>query len=216
MRELLDRAGLSRMDPALDAKQWDKLYGALANGGHLTGSEGRATPDDRRALREAIPALSLLGAALYSYMLPGRISVGWCYPACVETVNAGLCAPVEPLHDADDLLTEIGLVRHIDRDWQDPQLSGVTPMPTTVEALIPGTVLTSIVVPLTHCTPVELSALAHGLDLLQMVGGKTGVGFGRVIVGHTLDAEPYRAWLADDDAVQRARDAMIRVAQESL
>lgn len=216
MRELLDRCGLSRSGIDLEPKQWDKLYGALANGGHLTGSEGKANPAARAALREAVPALSLLGAALYSYMLPGKVSVGWCYPACTETVAAGLCEPVEGLRSADDLLSEVSLVRHVDRDWQDPQASGVTPMPTTVEALIPGTVLTSVIVPLISCTPVELGALAHGLNLVAMMGGKTGVGFGRVRIAHSLDAAPYERWIQDDAAVAVAREALLQVARESM
>jgi len=216
MRELFERCDLSRVTAGLSPKQWDKLYGALANGGHLTGSESRANPADRRALRDALPALSLFGAALYSYMLPGQMSVGWCYPTCTETVHAGLCAPIEGLRDADDLIVETALTRHIDRDWQDPSLSGVTPMPVTVEALIPGTVLTTTIIPMTRLTPEESGCLAHGMDLLSMIGGKTGAGFGRVQVTHPLDATPYEAWLADDAQIARARLALWKIAVESM
>lgn len=216
MRELFEVVTLSRDSDVLTHKQWDKLYGALANGGHLTGSENTAKPDERRALREAVPALSLLGAALYSHMLPGMVSIGWCWPQCVETVDAGYCTNAERLKSADDLLTEISLVRHIDRDWQDPAASGVTPMPTTVEALIPGTVLQCEVESLARLTSLEWAAMGHGLNLVSMIGGKVGVGFGRLVIAHPIDTAEYIAWLADADRVAKAREVLIALAQRML
>lgn len=215
MRDLFERVGLSR--DTVPGKQWDKLYAALANGGHLTAAETRVDPSARLALRAAVPPLSVFGAALYSYLLPGRVAIGWAYAYCQETVAAGVLPDGAPaltvVPDADQLVVEITLTRHVEREQQDPALSGVTPMPVTVEALAPGTWLGATIVPQDRCTGVELGVIAHGLDLVRAVGGKVGVGFGRLTVEHGLDAEPYRRWLDDAAATARCRDALLALAE---
>lgn len=213
MRELFAACGLSRESPSLGGKLWDKLYAALANGGHLTGSETRTNPDARRALREAVPALSVFGAALYSYMLPGKVSVGWCWPASQEAHAAGL-TPFAHC-EAEDAVTEISLTRHVDRELQDPAASGVTPMPVTIEALQTGTTLHCEIVALTEMTPIEIGVVGHALDLLDHIGGKTGVGFGRINCSHSIDPAPYLAWIADPDAVRTAREALLQLAADA-
>ena len=199
MRELFECTGLSRT--SLPGPAWDRLYAAIANGGHLDGSETRVDPDEIRALRDALPVLSVLGAALYSWMLPGHVKVGFLWPRCIETVSGWQVdpeGPEAPLH-AEDLIEEISLCRHIDREHQDPQVSGVTPMPTTVEALSAGTVLESRIMFERHATDLEMSALAHAAIGVITLGGKSGSGFGRVEIvrGSQLGdgGALYRAWL---------------------
>lgn len=216
MRDLFALTGLGLEDPALVPPQWDKLYAALANGGHLTGADTRTDPVRDRALRAAVPALSVLGAALYTRMMAGRVSIGWLWPCATETVRAGLCRVDEGavLQDAESLLTEISLTRHVDRDEQDPTQSGVTPMPVTVEALVPGVVLQGEIVALRQLSPVEAGAIGWALDELVVLGGKGGVGFGRVRATHSLDRAPYAAWREDADAITQARAALIALAQD--
>lgn len=221
MRDLFARLdlGLHSVGTELTAQQWDKLYGALANGGHLAQAETRTDPEAQRALRAAVPALSVFGAAVYHGMLPGRVSVGWLWPRCAETVAAGL-AP-EPdgtaaLVGAEALLTEVTLTRHVDRDEQDPQRSGVTPMPVTVEALVPGTTLHGTVVALRALTPVEAGVVGWGLGQLAILGGKGGAGFGRVRVAHDVPESAtaaYTAWRADAAALGAAREALLALAR---
>lgn len=213
MRELFRACDLSRESPSLTPKLWDRLYAALANGGHLTGSEARADPAQRRALRDAVPALSVFGSALYSYMLPGKISVGWCWPASQEAHAAGLTPP--SAREAEELVSEISLVRHVDRELQDPTQSGVTPMPVTIEALSTGVTLHTEIVALAELSDVEVGVVAHALHLVQVIGGKTGVGFGRVQVEHDIDPASYLAWLEDRTRVTAAREALLQVAAES-
>jgi len=210
MRDLLERVRLSR--ETLPSPGWDRLYAALANGGHLEGSETRVDPEERRQLRADLPPLSLFGAALYSYLLPGHVNVGILWPRCRETLAAGVVSEAPGL-DAEDLVDEVSHVRHVDRDEQSPELSGVTPMPATWETLATGTVLESYVDFAPHATAVERGCFIHGLELLTHLGGKASVGWGRVTLEHDGDEEEhalYREWLGSttDGALRSLCGAM--------
>jgi hypothetical protein len=208
MRDLFARCGLSR---ATLARGWDRLYAALANGGHLDGAEKVRSADAMRALRASLPPLSVYGAALYSWMLAGHMDVGFAWLRCRETVAAGLCSCG---HDAaaGDLVDDLGVVRHVDREEQDPEVSGVGPMPVTVETVVTGSVFEGAIAFRAHATPEERGAVAYGLDLLRTVGGKAGQGLGAVEAAHDGDAAPYLAWLAADQAA--ARQALCSLAEE--
>ena len=211
MRHLFDACDLSHA--TLPGREWDRLYAALANGGHLDGSEQTANPATRRALRAALPPLSLFGASLYTYMIAGRVSVGIAWPACQETVDAGL-VPMPaglPLLPAEDLVAETSSTRHIDRDEHDPAVSGVTPMPVTIETLGTGTQLVSLVRYAPEATDVERAIIPWAIERLDSLGAKSGAGLGSVHVrceGGSPDA--YSDWLRDQrDA---AREALVELA----
>jgi len=215
MRELLQRANLSR--ETMPSPQWDRLYAALANGGHLEGAgETKISPNRIREIRHAIPPLSLFGAALYSWMLPGHMSIGFGWPHCVETREAGLISSDEILLHAEDLIEEVSHVRHIDRDTQDPEVSGVTPMPSTMECLMTCTILEVSITLARHCTPIERAVLGHGLRRLETLGAKSGAGLGRVEIlqdqsGEISDGE-YLAWLCEpgyEDALRDFADSLV-------
>src|SRR3990167_6249730 len=196
-RDLFGRACIG--PGVLPGRQWDRLYAALANGGHLEGSEQTYKPDAVKALRAALPPLSMFGAALYSWMLPGRMSVGILWPVCQETVAARLCQPgTAPLVMAEGLVEEGSHCRHVDRTEQDPETSGVTPMPTTVETLSTGAVLVSQIAFASNSRPAERGAVLHGIALLRSLGGKAGIGLGNVRVTTTgadsTDLDAYRIW----------------------
>lgn len=194
MRDLFKRAGLDQTQ--LEGRRWDRLYAALANGGHLDGSENSVDPAAVRALREALPPLSVLGAALYSWMLPGHVSVGIAWPRCQETAAAGLCAGSDDLQAAEDLVEEVSHTRHIEREEHDPAKSGVTPMPVTMETVKTGAVFDSVLTFAPHASLVEQAAIAYALGLVQFLGGKAGAGLGAVAIEHDGDATPYADWLA--------------------
>lgn len=214
MRNLFDRLGLT--PEALGARPYQRLYAALANGGHLEGSEAAVNPAQREALRTALPPLSLFGAALYTYLLPGRMEVGIAWPVCRETVDAGIvppppvdldgAGPVLPY--AEDLVVEYSHVRHVDRDHHDPEVSGVTPMPTTAECLIPGVRLVSTI-ETRRCTALEASCAAWALGRITTLGGKASAGLGRVSVAADGDPSEYEAWLTDTTT---ARSALLELA----
>ena len=211
MRALFRAAGLGVGE--LPGRQWDLLYGALANGGHLTGTEKSPSPDGVRALRAELPPLSVLGAALYRYMIPGRARFGWAWPICRETVEGGLCTTGDgPLLPSGDIVTEVGVVRHIDRDQQDPEQTGVTPMPVTVEAIATGVELQQTIHLSREATAVEVGALAWGLSELEHLGGKSAGGLGAVRVIHDGDAAPYAAWL-DDVGPDTLRARLVALAE---
>jgi hypothetical protein len=196
MRDLLDRAGLS--SATMPAPQWQRLYAAIANGGHLEGSETTTDPAKIKALRAALPPLSLFGSALYTWMLSGRMSVGIAWPVCRETVQAGLVTALDGVPFAEELVHETSHTRHIEREEHDPAVSGVTPMPTTMEVLGTGALLVSDVRFDRSSTALERSVFAYGLAMLSDLGGKGGAGFGRVEVSASDDAptpHAYTAWL---------------------
>ncbi len=209
MRDLIQNTAISATQVPIG--KWDKLYAAIANGGHLTGSESRVDPQRIKRLRENLPPLSLFGAALYTWMLPGHFSSGWLWPRCKETVESGLCTCGNDI-TAEGLIEEIGLTRHIEREFQDPAVSGVTPMPTTVECLSAGTVMEGRIVFLGPATEIEQSCVAYALDLVHQMGGKGAGGLGRVSIEHQGDPEPYKEWLASHG--DSARDALIELAND--
>ena len=215
MRDIFERCGLSRDSFTLDARQWDRLYAALANGGHLDGSEARVRIDARRQLRASLPPLSCFGAALYSYMLEGRFEQGFAWPVCDETIACGWFDGPSPGR-AEDLLTDTSIARHVDRDYHAPETSGVTPMPTSIEAFAPGARLVSRITFRRGATEVERSVVAYGLSMIRGVGAKSGAGFGVVdldVAGG--DAAPYRAWLDEnkDAATHALRELAERLGQ---
>ena len=201
-RDIFDRTGLSR--ETLPG-QWDRLYAALANGGTIEAAEKRVSPDEIRARRAALPVLSLLGAALYTSHMAGRARVSNSVLDCRESAAAGL--PVDGAAPMRDLLADETRVRHVDREEQDTESSGVGPMPTTVETVISG----ARFVGHTHCAPsLEASAWAYGLDRVTHLGGKSAAGFGEVRVQHDGDASEYAAWL--DANVETLRASLLALA----
>lgn len=208
MREALSQSGVTRelFDEALPGKAgraWDRLYAAMCQGGTIEEMERVVSPECIRALRAAIPPLSLFGSALYSSLLAGMMSVGFAYPICAETVAAGLVSNIgnAALVSSEELVSDTGLVRHVDREQADTQVSGVGPMPYTVEVLQIGVKLQARIRVQPHATEIELACLAHAIKSLVAIGGKTSVGFGTVAV-HTdpeMDDSLYIEWLAQKE-----------------
>lgn len=86
------------------------------------------------------------------------------------------------------------MTRHVEREEQNPAVSGVTPMPRTLEVLAPGTMLEGAI-RFTGATEIERSCIAYGLDRLEVLGGHAAAGLGAVAVTHDGDAAAYSAWL---------------------
>jgi len=197
-RETFAACGLSR---SVVGGPWDRLYAALANGGTIEAAETRVVPDAIRARRAALPVLSLLGSALYSSHMAGRLKLTHAWLDCSELGSGGLS-----MHD---LVTEITTVRHHDAEEQDPDVSGVGPMPTTAEVVVQGA---SLQAASSVTGDLEASAWAHGLDLVEYVGGKSGQGNGLVRIDHTSNGAAYVAWLAEHRDEVRA--ALLKLAQD--
>lgn len=205
MRHLFDETGTTAA--TIGPSAYQRLYAALVNGGHLEGSEAAVKPEERAAIRAALPALSVLGAALYSYMLAGRCEIGVAWLVCAETRAAGLVgARPYVIPSAEDQVREYSHVRHIDRDAHDPDASAVTPMPTTMETVITGAELECRIT-FNRATELEASALAFGLSRVRFLGGKRSAGLGVVTVDAPDLPSPniYTSWLAENrGAVKQA------------
>lgn len=182
----------------LQAKRaWDRMYAVLACGGTLEGAlDDTVRPEETRTLRREFPALSLLGSAMYTKMIGGMAQIGFVWPVCSETIAGGLVQFSECKYSAEEIITEVGQVRHIDRENADPELTGVKPMPITIEALATGTTLESRIKLLPHSTSIERACLVHGLRSLSTIGGKSGSGFGVIDVSLSDDDDvEYTEWL---------------------
>lgn len=198
-------------------RAWDKLYAALFCGGTLDGKlEDTTDPIELRKIREQFPALSLLGSALYTKMLPGMAQIGFAWLICDESIQGGLVTKTDDtlVIKAEDAITEIGQVRHIDRENADPEITGVTPMPITVECLAPGASLQSNISLLPQTTSIEKSCLIHGLKLIDHIGGKLSSGYGAVKMHITEnDDDEYTSWIKDSSNNETFENFLIEMAK---
>lgn len=214
LRRLLARElfAATEISPESAGAAWDKLYAAVANGGTIEAAEKRLDPERIRYFRERLPMLSVLGAALYKWLLSGHVRVGIAWPVCRETVAARLVtAPDGEAPVAGELETEYSASRLPDAEHQSPEVTGVNPMPVVIEVLSTGTVLESRIGFASHASDVERSAISHGLTLVTHLGGKSASGLGActVEVVGDVDPGPYRAWGADSEALAAARVALL-------
>lgn len=212
MRDLLDAHGITPGD--VGPLAYERLYAALANGGHLDGAEVSIDPVERRALRASLPPLSALGAALYTYMLSRRVEVGIAWLVCSESRAGGVVGPrAWLLRMAEELVVDYGTVRHVDRDEHAPERSGVTPMPVETETIVAGAEL-ECRIGTARATELEASAMAWALSRITHIGGKAGSGLGAVEVTHDGDPAPYADWR--DSAHDATREVLRRLATDLL
>ena len=181
-RELIDRFGLKDQMGGT----FDKFYVAIANGGNLDKNmDVSEVPKRLREIRQMLPALSVFGASLYKYMLSGMVNIGFAMPRCKELGTGE--------QRATDLLSDIGLVRHLDREIASDV--GAKPMPYTVETVAAGAIFDLSVEFAPQSTAAEQAAVMHGFKLMNTVGGKASVGFGKVSVETEVDDTAYVGWL---------------------
>ena len=213
MRELFQKTSIEEFKEALGEtkgkRAWDRVYAMLCIGGTIEAAEQEINTAELRDMRKEFPALSVLGSAMYSQLMPGMVQIGFAFPLCKETLEAGIFDKTVfyaiPIIPAEDLLTEVGLVRHVDRENSDPENSKVSPMPYTVEALATGTILKTKISFQPMATDLEISCIRHGFEMLTTLGGKSAVGFGDI----ELEIDPYlnldiskylyQDWLAETD-----------------
>jgi hypothetical protein len=196
MRHFLAAAEMSAESYGDAPGHWDRIYAALANGGTLVGSEKAVNTAGLRALRAACPPLSVLGAALYTYMLPGMISVFDAYPQCRELHAVGFCAASDV--SLSDLYGDRNHARHISPEV-DKVAAEITPMPFSHEILFPGAVLETRVRIDPATTQIERDCVAWMLAAIVQLGGGGGRGFGLVEIqapDDIGDATRYAAWVA--------------------
>lgn len=176
----------------------DKLYLAMANGGALEKTlDQYVRPEKIRETRELLPILSAFGSAMYTYMLPGVLNMGFAVLQCADLGTGPM--------PASELMADVGMTRHLDRAEAD--CADVKPMPYSVETVVSGAVFDCEFMFLPGATEMDKATVFHGLNLIRTLGGKAGSGFGFVELSEGYDDFMYLEYLGkiDDDYRERVR-----------
>lgn len=215
--ELLDRLGV----------QVDKeIFHVLFSGGNVSATMqddvGRA-----KSIREHFPLISVLGGALGTMIMAGKLICGFAYPVCAET-NAML--DERETISWRELIDEIEFTRT--DDAKNDKLSGYVEdmeaetsgkasqqMRYAVQYMAPGTHFRQSLTLLPGTTDVEtgalLCAVAHWWGNSPRLGGMSGKGFGLFDARLSLDdaemmtVKDGRLWTADEacEKIERYRAA---------
>jgi hypothetical protein len=195
--------GTQRDKPVVEQWFFQAIYsgGALEEKGSATmkklsktmGSNSAIRTEGIRLFRDHLPGLSVLGCSIGNKILPGRIQVGDLRPVSKEWGTGE--TPVS------QLTTWTFLTRRDDRENKgaEDEHSG---MIATTEVLKAGTVMLGGIDLDQHASPLERSALAQGLLLLQargILGAECRRGLGRVQIEYTNLGSPdlYQAFLSE-------------------
>lgn len=179
LRDLLAKDLLDR----LDIEVHDKLLYALYAGGSLErGTGGRKI---KRSLiedvRENVPMLSLLGTALGSQMIEGKLNMGMLIPVAKETQQyTGIESEKSVFEYVDDTF----YTRSDDIEGSTDRDDGeqAQQMKYDVQVFTPGTRFKHDMT-LEHANEIEEACLYHAFHLFQKsphVGGMKSVGHGKV------------------------------------
>lgn len=165
-----------------------RLYHALFSGGVLE-TVDESTPaidiELRRRIRSLLPPLSLLGTAIGNQVIEGKLKVMHLLPVCKETIEYHedwviTRFPDNAARSCYEYLDWVFHTRRAEEKRQSKEEQAVQ-MLYRFEVLVPGTMLYTRIV-CSDCTDLELSALAHMLELFKahgQIGGKPATGYGR-------------------------------------
>lgn len=179
LRDILARDLLER----LDIEVHDKLLYALYAGGSLErGTGGRKIKRKMiQDVRKQVPMLSLLGTALGSQMIEGKLNIGMLVPIASETEDyTGREAEKSVFSYVDDTF----YTRKDDIEGDTDREAGeqAHQMKFNVQVFTPGTRFHHRLT-LRHCNEVEEACLYHAFKLLREnphIGGMQSRGHGRV------------------------------------
>lgn len=194
IRRTLMRSFLTALGITAEHPKWDRIYGMAVNGGTISGPQDTTiNPARIRDVRAALPPLSVLGAACYSWFLPSRVSVGICWPICDLTVQAGVVDPSgHPVPALADVEGEVQHTRLPDRDVAATE--DLKPMPHGVEVINAGVVLQSEILFAPEATDHERSAIIGTVIGLDALGGQGAKGLGRVHIDSPDGVSAVPAW----------------------
>lgn len=179
LRDLLAKDLLDRLDIEIH----DKLLYALYAGGNLErGTGGRKIKRNLiEDVRENIPMLSLLGTALGSQMIEGKLNMGMLIPVAEETQQyTGIESDKSVFEFVDDTF----YTRKDDIEGNTDREDGeqAQQMKFNVQVFTPGTQFHHRMT-LEHTNKVEEACLYHAFHLFQKsphIGGMKSRGHGRV------------------------------------
>jgi hypothetical protein len=164
--------------------------------GSALGANGAVKCSGITRLRDMIPPLSLLGAALGNRIVGGRIHVCDARPRCRQWGTGE--------QDVSELFDWVYLTRHEDYEaWNKGEGEDAhTGMIANTEVLKAGVILDAGINIGDHVSDLESGCLWRGLELLRdagRLGAQNARGLGQVAieVGNCPDAAAYDAYLAE-------------------
>jgi len=178
-RDLLAKDLLGRLDLEVHDKL---LYGLYAGGSLERGTGSRKIERELiKEVREKIPMLSLLGTALGTETIDGKLIMGKLYPIASETEQyTGIESDRSVFEFVDD--TFYTRSDDIEGDTDRDEGEQAQQMKFDVQVFTPGTRFYHYMA-LEHATEVEEACLYHAFELFQKsphVGGMKSVGHGKV------------------------------------
>ena len=188
----------------IDVEVHDILSNAFYSGGTLERGSGK--PKIRRKLinnvRENLPMISLLGTALGSQMIKGKLDMGMLIPIAEETENF---TGIESNKSVFEFVDETFYTRKDDREGEidrdeDEQAQQ---MKYNVQVLTPGTRFYHWMT-VEEATDIELACLGRAFELFNkrpFIGGMKRVGHGKVEYNYDEglpDSEPYKEFLENN------------------
>ncbi len=203
LRDLLAQDFLDRISDEDDPVQvGDSLSNALWSGGSLSrgGGPGQLKRRMIQNIRENIPSLSLLGCAVGSQMISGRLNMGMLTPIAAETASFTGRNSDESVYEYVD---ETFYTRKEDREGGAIGDEQTQQMRYVVQVLTPGTRFDHWIT-LEGASEVERSCLGHAFDLFSQsphVGGQKSVGHGLVSFEYDTDLpdpDPYRSFIDEN------------------
>lgn len=215
-KHFLDTIGIpeSRTNPAIELWFFHSLYagGCLeADSAKLfmkeTGDNGAVRADGLNSFRDTLPALSLLGSALGSRIICGRLNVCDLRPQCkqwgyADATDVHALYTWEFLTRRDDHEGRAG--DSLDLDTGEIEKAEKSKaMIANTQCLVPGTVLHGGIILSTHASELEKSALGVGVRLLiqhGFLGAENRRGFGHVNIEaeNIPDTKAYESHLNDN------------------
>lgn len=159
-----------------------KLEGALGNNGAIRS-------DGIRELRDSIPMINLLGAAMGNRIISGHAMFGDLRPVCREWGNGGELS-------ADELTEWLYLTRREDHE-EHVEHHG---MIANIECLRAGTMLEGGIDLGAHTSSLSRSCLGRGLELMTargLIGANNRQGYGKCIIEHSgaTAGSEYQEWI---------------------
>jgi CRISPR/Cas system CSM-associated protein Csm3 (group 7 of RAMP superfamily) len=200
LRDLLAKDFLDELDVEIH----DTLSNALYSGGTLQRGTGNRSIKRRmiQNIRENIPMLSLLGTAIGTQMIEGKLNMGMLVPIAAETTTyTGVESDTSVFEFADETF----YTRMDDREGQinrdeDEQAQQ---MRYVVQVLVPGTEFHHWMT-LEHCSEIEEAVLYRSFELFERsphIGGMKGKGHGKVEFAYEDglgSSDPYTERLAEN------------------
>lgn len=186
LRDLLAYDFLERVSGTDDPLEVsDTLSNALYSGGALERGTGAGKLRRRRiqSIREHVPMLSLLGTAIGSQMIEGKLDMGILLPLCMETRSYTGRGDEETRSVYEAFVDTVYYTRRDDREGGRQEDEDVQQMRYRVHVLVPGTRFDHDMTLKDDPNEIERACLGHAFELFNdrpVIGGMAAKGHGRV------------------------------------